>query len=452
MKKEKNDVLIFKSEEKNNVSKQVKKTENLSFDNCFISPEFSALEKLYEESFLVSWILDKVSNTIWKNISCKNEELQKILNKIDHKFLNESLELFWNVFFEVIREKHGKQKVIKLVPVITSTIKKLKSWWYLQAVWTEKVFFNKFIWDWDERKKQIEIWKNSWVGKYELTTEKWKKSWYNPNINEIFHFKRSSIVDKHYGKSLYLAPIDQILLLSQIDNFFTSLMDRWWMNNSIIFTEENEKSQPLSQAWQKILQDFLTRNFNWVKNSSTHAFIQKKLWKLDLSDNIDVNAFIEKTFELIKKISIAINIPYEILLTIMWNKSTSEQAEDNFIKQKIKPNQDIILTWFIELFEFDYDISELEYLEIETQNAMDKMKVNTWYVNAWILTPNEVREMLKYEKHIDWDKLQAKENKEEKTEENEESEEEKEEEIIKKTEENFFNFLKDIEKDVYRNL
>lgn len=251
---------------------------------------------------------------------------------------------------------------------------------------------------------------------------------------------------------MYLAPIDQILLLSQIDIFFTSLMDRWWMNNSIIFTEENEKSQPLSQAWQKILQDFLTRNFNGVENSSTHAFVQKKLWKLDLSDNIDVNAFIEKTFELIKKISIAINIPYEILLTIMWNKSTSEQAEDNFIKQKIKPNQDIILTWFIELFEFDYDISELEYLEIETQNAMDKMKVNTWYVNAWILTPNEVREMLKYEKHIDGDKLQAKENNEEKTEENEESEEEKEEEIIKKTEENFFNFLKDIEKDVYRNL
>lgn len=418
----KEDAFVVKKTSNSNWSRQVEWERWFTdLDWVLASPDFKGLEKLYEDSFLVSWILDKIQSSVWRNLQTEDKDLENILQNIDHTFLNESQELMWNTFFEIIREKHWNKKIKRLVPIIASTIRKLKKWGYIQVIGTQKVYFNEFTKK-EDRDKKIKIWEASWVWLKELSVE--KEAWYNPNLNEVYQFKRSNLINKHYWKSLYIPAIDQILLLSQIDKFFTTMFDRGWMNNSIIFVKHNwQVKTQLSTSGQKILQDFLKDNFNGVKNANSHAFVQAELWKLDLSDKVDVNAFIEKTFELVKKISMALNIPYEVLLTIMWNKSTSVQAEENFIKHKIEPLQAINIRCFKELFEDDYAVDDLSYIEIDTQNPLDKMKVLTWYSNAGIMTANEIRKTLKLEELEWWDELKVNNNNK--------IEEEKEEEIEK---------------------
>jgi len=113
-KQKKDDVIIIwkLSNEEKKITHQVNNDDiNVWFmDNTLINPDFDSLNKLYNESFIVSGLLDKIQSAVWKKIETDNEDLQKIINKIDHTFLNESLEFYWNAFFEVIREKYNNQK------------------------------------------------------------------------------------------------------------------------------------------------------------------------------------------------------------------------------------------------------------------------------------------------------------------------------------------------------
>ena len=450
MSKKQNDVIIIwkLSNEEKSITNQVSSDSTNYLDNTLVRPDFWALNKLYDNSFIVSGLLDKIQSSVWSSINTDNEELKQVLTKIDHSFLNESLEFYWNAFFEVIREKYWKKRVTRLIPVPAETIYKLKKGWFIQQVWQRKVYFNDFIWDSKERAKQVKIWEKSWVWKLELATS--KNPWFNPNLNEIFHFKRSSLTDINYWKTLYIPVVDQLLLLEQIDQFFTGMFDRGWMWNSIIFVKQNWQIQTkLSEAWKKALQDFLQNNFNWVKNSGNHALIQTELWKLDLTDDFDVNSFIEKTFELLKKVAIALNVPYEVLLTIVWNKSTAEQAEKNFINHKIKPLQNINIKYFRELFFYDYKFETLEYDEIETWNPLDKMKILTGYVWGSIMTINEARAKLWLKEIENWNELffnNKQDNQEDLI------EEKIKEQVTEKIEDESINLLKEVQNDFYKNI
>jgi len=442
-------MIIWKlsNEEKSLTSQKTDDSTNY-LDNILVRPDFGALNKLYDESFIVSGLLDKIQSSVWNSINTDNEELQKILNKIDHSFLNESLEFYWNAFFEVIREKYWKKRVIRLIPVPAHTIYKLKKWWFVQQVGTQKVYFNDFVWDLKDRNKQIKIWEKSWAKSNELVTD--KAPWFNPELNEIFHFKRTSLTDIHYWKTLYIPVLDQLLLLEQIDQFFTWMFNRGWMWNAIIFVKQNGQIKTkLSDTWKKALQDFFQNNFSWVKNAGNHAIVQTELWKLDLTDDFDVTAFIEKTFELLKKVAIALNVPYEVLLTIVWNKSTAEQAEKNFINHKIKPLQKINIKFFNELFSYDYSFNTLEYDEIETWNPLDKMKILTGYVWGSIMTINEARKKLWLEE-IEWGNDLVL-NKQDTTQEDL-IEEKIKEQVIEKIEQESLNLIKDVKNDFYKNI
>jgi len=442
-KQKKDDVIIIwkLSNEEKKITHQVNNDDiNVWFmDNTLINPDFDSLNKLYNESFIVSGLLDKIQSAVWKKIETDNEDLQKIINKIDHTFLNESLEFYWNAFFEVIREKYNNQKVTRLIPVPANNLHKLRHWWFIQRIWTKTAYFNDFIWDVKERKKQEKVWKKSSATAKTLIKD--KNPWYNPNLTEIYHFKRSSLTDINFWKTLYIPVLDQLLLLEQIDQFFSNMFNKGWMWNAIIYVKQWwQIKQNLSDAWKKVLQEFLNNNFSWVKNSWNHALVQTELWKLDLTDDFDVTAFIEKTFELLKKVSIALNVPYEVLLTIVWNKSTAEQADKNFINHKIVPLQNLNISNFTELFSYDYEFEILKYEEIETWNPLDKMKTLTGYVGSSIMTINEARGRLWLEEIEWWNELiQNKQiNNISKT-----------EDLI---EEHTLDFLSNIQNDFYKNI
>lgn len=449
-KKKNDDVMIIgkmTSEEKW-LTSQITKSNTGFIDNTITRPDFEALNHLYDESFIVSGLLDKIQSSVWNKIETDNEELQKVLNKIDHTFLNESLDFYWNTFCEVIRTKFWDKKITNLISVPANNIYKLKKWGFVQKVWNKKVYFNDFIWDKIEKAKAIKIWEKTSVKKDVLATD--VVPGYNPNLNEICHFKRSSLTDINYWKTLYIPVLDQLLLLEQIDQFFSNMFSKGWMWNAIIYVKQWwQIKQTLSSAWQKVLQEFLNSNFAGVKNAWNHALVQSELWKLDLTDDFDVNSFIEKTFELLKKVSIALNVPYEVLLTIVWNKSTSEQANKNFINHKIKPLQNLNLKNFREIFSYDYKFETLEYEEIETWNPVDKMKILTGYVNGSIMTINEARKKIWLEE-LEWWNEFVSQNQMVNTEDL--IDEKIKEQVIEKLEDESLSFLNEVKNDFYKNI
>ena len=404
-----------------------------SIDGFIDAPDFKSLESVHDDSFLIPWVLEKISSSVWDKFETNDEDLKSKLAKIDHDFLNMAREYFGVAYFEVIRT--WKKEVSRLEPIITSTIRKLKFGWYVQVVWTTKTYFNEFIGDETERKKQEKVFKETDAKTDELLTT--EAPWFNPKLNEVFEFKNPSITSKNYWHSKFISTIDQILLLSAIDTYFLNLFWRWWMNTSVI--SPKDPKQKMTVAWKKILQKFLTDNFNWIKNAWTTALLDVPIEKTDLADVVDTRAFNDKTEELFKKVAIGLNIPYEVLLAVVWNKNTSTQAIENFNKQKIMPIQQRNLKDFKILFEWTKWIEELEYVEIDMKDQLEEMKVVTWYVKHGTISQEQARKEVWYEEPWDDDTFYSW-----KITEDEKDDEEKDEE--------FNNILKTIEKDVRNNL
>lgn len=392
------DVRIIKNANAESVQVEMEKKQP-NYDGWVISPiDFWWLEKLYEKSFIVPGILDKVSSTIWNDFVTDNEDIMGFIKKINIKFLYESLEYFGNSFFEVIRDKGGK--VVRIEPVITSTMKQLKYGGYMQTVLEERVYFNAFTAKKEERENGKTIWEETGVKPKELAVD--KTPWFNPNLNEIYQFKTSHLFNKYYGNSLYQACNDQILLLSQIDIYFSSLFNRGWTGNKIIFVNsENEKIKISPQGMTAIEEQL--KNMKGVGNAGVDIVLQAKVWLLDLSMNFDVPSFNAKTEELLKKLSIGLNIPYEVLLSIAGNKATSEQAEENFYNQKIIPLQGIIIKWLQEIVGEDYPFKDLYYRAKDFRNGKEEMDKVTGYVKSKVITQNEARAEIGYDAREDGD-------------------------------------------------
>lgn len=416
-------------------SKQVESDDFLKVDWIIEAPDFKSLERLHDESFLVPWVLEKIASSVGDNFVSDNEELLKKIAKVDHAFLNSAREFFGVAYFEVIRTKD--KKVARLEPVITSTVRKLKYGWYVQLVWTKKVYFNDFIWNEDERNKQIKVFEWTDAKKNTLATD--KKAWYNPDLNEIYAFSNPSITSKNYWHSLYISSIDQILLLSTIDTYFLNLFWRGWMNTSII-SPKNEKHK-FSVAWKKALQQFLLNNFNGVKNAWVSAILDIPIEKTNLSDEVDTKAFNEKTDELFKKVAIGLNIPYEVLLAVVWNKNTSNQAIENFNKQKVQPIQNRNLKDFKIIFEWEDKIDELEYVEIDMKDQLEEMKVITGYVKHGTISQEQARKQAWYEEPSEWDTFYSWK-----------AEDEKDEDLESDNPDDLNNILKTIENEERNNL
>jgi len=380
-------------------SQQAKETDEFkNFDGFIEAPDFKSLERLFEESFLVPWVLEKIASSVWSKFITENEDLKTKLNWIDHDFLNMAREFFGITYFEIIRNKKGNE-VKRLEPVITSTVRKLKKGWYAQKVWTKTVYFNEFIGNDDERNKQKKIWEATGVKPNELSTA--KIPWYNPKLNELYEFKNANITSKNYGHSKFVSSIDQILLLSSIDVYFLNLFNNGWMKVSVISPKDAKTK--LTVTWKKVLQTFLQNNMNGVPNAWTHALIDVAIEKTDLSDDVDTKAFNDKTEELLKKIAIGLNIPYEILLAVVWNKNTSTQALENFNNHKVLPIQWRNLKDFKKIFEWVEGIDDLEYEEIDLKDQLEEMKVVTWYVKHGTISQEQARERAWWDEPSDGD-------------------------------------------------
>lgn len=96
---------------------------------------FDAYITVYDSSYIVGGIVDKVARTADSGFNIGTDEvtdggksknpLLDILDDLDTEFLLTNQYLLNNAFFEVIRDAKT-DKVIKLVPILANTIKCLK--------------------------------------------------------------------------------------------------------------------------------------------------------------------------------------------------------------------------------------------------------------------------------------------------------------------------------------
>lgn len=399
---------------------------------------FETLINLYYDSFVVWGLTDKIATAIASGFETQDEELLKVLNNIDQEFLGRNKVLCWNAFFEVIRDWKGK--VVDLLPILSDTIEIMEDGdGYRQQVGTDTVYFNTFTPIKDRPARQT-IYEGSWAKSDELANT-WKGCGFNPNLNEVYQFKNTSLKTKYYWASYFESVIDQLILIEQIDKYYSKGFDNGMIKAKMIFPKHDKKS--FSKNDKKVLKEFIKSKMKGVDKSFSTAIVDIEVWQLDLEHEIDANAFIDYRKELLKSVSIALNVPYDLLLSDNSNKSTSQTAKETFNEYTIIPLQNQLIKDFKKIFAEDYKVEDLEYQFVDTKDEKEQMEVLTGYKKAWIMTANEVREKLWLPAREDWNELKT---------EAESKAKDETEEILKKEAWSFYNKLTDLENDLYKNL
>lgn len=341
---------------------------------------FSTLTKTVEYSFIIGWIIDKISSwcATWfesvisdpKAPTAEEKKLDALLESINLKFAFQNICTYGNIFFEKIKNGAGK---IFVDPIITETVRIKKEKKdnsndriikYYQVVWSEKVSFEQ---------------------------------------DEIIHIKNLSLSNKYYGDSIFSNCVDQIVLLAAIDKYYKNLFERGNLNVQIIIDKDNKLTEQKREALQVLIQDMV----KWVDRAFSTLVVPAWLETLKLENDSDTKAFLEYRKDLIKSLAIGMNIPYDLLISDNSNRSTSEVAVEQLNKDIAKPLQKMFVQQLRRQLESEFPslIDRINLKEPDTKNQKEEMEVQTWYVKGWVLKPNEVRELLWYEPDPEWDRL-----------------------------------------------
>ena len=363
---------------------------------------FSAYLTLYSDSFIVPWLVKKVSTAINTGFNSKDEKVLSFMDLIDQDFLNRNLFLLWNCFFEVLRNK--KLEITWLIPVLWSEISISQFWdFYIQKNWANKIFFNKFTKK-DNILLEINKYESSWAWQYELITSK-KWSWYNPNLTEIYHFKNTSLNDKYFGDSDFEWCIDQLVLLELIDSYFENFFDNWVIKNKIIFPKWDKAFWPKDKI---VLENFIKSKMKWIKKSFWATVLDREISFLDLEHEIDPEKFLNYRQKLLESIAISLNIPFWVISSVNSNRASSMTDYRVFLQNLVFPLQNRNIIDFKKILaENFWENVDISYKPIETLDPKEKMEILTWFKNSWCYTANEVREYLGKEAKEWWDELES---------------------------------------------
>ncbi len=351
---------------------------------------FGTLTAMYYNSFIVQGLTDKIATAINSGFITKDETLLKVLKSIDQEFLGRNKVLCGNSFFEVIMD--GTGKVVELLPILGNTIEiMIDGDGYRQQIGTDVVYFNAFT-PKDQRPERKKIWEGSGAMSNELKNT-WKGCGYNPNLNQVYQFKNTSLSTKFYGASYFESSIEQILLLEHIDKYYTKGFENGMIKGKLIFSKNEKKG--FSTEDKKALKEFLASKMKWVDKAYSTAIVDQEVGQIDLEHDIDTKDFLEYRTQLLQAVSIALNVPYDMILSDNSNRASSQVSMETFNNFNIIPAQSQNLKDFKILFAEGYKIDDLEYNYIDTSDEKEVMEVLTGYKKSGIMTANEVRAKLK---------------------------------------------------------
>lgn len=179
------------------------------------------------------------------------------------------------------------------------------------------------------------------------------------------------------------------MLIEQIDAYYSKSFTNGLIKAKMLYPTNEKKS--FSKEDKEILKNFISTKMKGVDKSFSTAILDQPVGQMDLEHEIDANAFIEYRKELLKSVSIALNVPYDLLLSDNSNRASSQVSKETFNDYTIAPLQMQNLKDFKILFAEGYKIDDLEYMWIDTTDEAEQMSVLTGYKKSGIMTANEVR-------------------------------------------------------------
>lgn len=381
-----------------------------------ISPviPFSLLLDVYENSYIVWGITDKVMSSCnsWFEIWSMNtdggdanqSDLLKVLETVEIDFLIKNLVICGNAFFEVIRD--GTGKVVELLEVLSDQVKLLKGWeWFIQRVGTKTVYFNSFT-PLDERPAREKVRQDSKAGAKALIGQKGGAG-FNPNLNEIFHFKVKSIKTKYYGDTPFNKVLTQVLLLQNIDKFYMKYFDNYTIKSKII----KSKSGNMTEPQRAMLQEHLKNYMAGIDNAFEMTVINDDIEAVDLGDDLDTKNFLEYREQLEQAVCIGLNLPFDIIKTTNSNRATADAAFEIMNKQLIAPIQKSLIKEIKSIFADYVGVENLTFISVDTKNQKEETDIVATLLDRDVITRHEARKELGYperdketlDQFVEWD-------------------------------------------------
>lgn len=357
------------------VSRQINDTKDLfSTRDWVIDPQFDfeALLSAYNNSSTISWIIKKISNSanVWFQ-EHKNQIIEDFLKSLDCLTIFSNMLIFGNCFMERLKDWFGNY-TLDLKTIITPTFR-------IASENSEEIAYY-------QRSKR-------WITKVPFTKD------------EVLFIKRESVSDTYYWDSIFYNCIDEIILLAYITKYYKNFFKSWNIEPNVLYDE----SWTLTDEQIEKIEAMINDNISGIDNSQKTAIVPVKLWKIDLTTNIETDKIISLKRELKEDIAISTNIPFSLISPEDSNRATSTTDLNMLYSDIIVPMQKRFLqqlkeqlkSWNIDWVS-EKDIDEINFYEQNLKDWLEEMKILTGYQKTWVLSVNEVREKAELWDSVDW--------------------------------------------------
>ena len=359
------------------------------------SQDFSVYDKVYDWSYIVAGIVDKITLGINSGRDIEDPVLKEAVKMVKIGFIAKSLAKYGNAFLEISRNKKGEIQAI--YPVAAKSIKQIKGGGFVQENGTEKSFFNAFT-PFDQWAEKIAIHATSGAWAWELRYNAGEKSCgFNPNLTEILHIKLEESDDIRWGKSLFYPVLMQVLILKQIDQYYTGYFDNGLIQQKIL----NDESGMTAEEDLEALKERFQQEVKGVENAHSTMIFPWKISVTNLSDEINTEAFLNYRQHLQKSIAMRFQIPYDLLDTTDSNKASSTTALSAFYKNTVFPLQELILESIHRLFGDDQryagKVEEIQLKKVDTKERKTDAETVKILTATGCFTKNEIRKFMNYD-------------------------------------------------------
>lgn len=359
------------------------------------SQDFSVYDKVYDWSYIVAGIVDKITLGINSGRDIEDPVLKEAVKMVKIGFIAKSLAKYGNAFLEISRNKKGEIQAI--YPVAAKSIKQIKGGGFVQENGTEKSFFNAFT-PFDQWAEKIAIHATSGAWAWELRYNAGEKSCgFNPNLTEILHIKLEESDDIRWGKSLFYPVLMQVLILKQIDQYYTGYFDNGLIQQKIL----NDESGMTAEEDLEALKERFQQEAKGVENAHSTMIFPWKISVTNLSDGINTEAFLNYRQHLQKSIAMRFQIPYDLLDTTDSNKASSTTALSAFYKNTVFPLQELILESIHKLFGDDQryagKVEEIQLKKVDTKERKTDAETVKILTATGCFTKNEIRKFMNYD-------------------------------------------------------
>jgi len=213
------------------------------------------------------------------------------------------------------------------------------------------------------------------------------------DVDEIVRFTAGSLTGKWYGQSPIMAIGHTIEMMEQIDKLELAMLKNYGVPPlALIYKNDLNVNQirQLEVEWKK---STTNKNAGGVKVINGDVSIEK------IAQSISEMMFTEQTIVNIKQIAFCYGVPYSFIDSTSQLKAGLDQMLEMFARNCLQPRlkriEESLNQQYIPMFDDSSDMF-FKFEDPSPENKKNDADIYTSYVNAGILSVDEVRETLGY--------------------------------------------------------